>query len=426
MRSLALVPPPLDELDAANPPRLTTPRRGPELLVISSLFMRRSARGAFLVTHKYLSGLEAYAKIWPGPVRTALRVIDCLEVNLDPVEYDPDATPVRLDETAETLARLTETVRGAALAMLPDDQFGRLAARACRAQKIPYVQVVEWDTHTRRRIIWEESPDWIRGGKRLLWTEAESLARHRSLTAAAGLQCNGAAAFDECRGWNKSVLPFYDSRVTTDMLVDEAALERRLAEMESGRPLRLVFSGRLAQIKGVHHLPAVAAALVKRGVAFTMDICGGGPLDADLRADIAARGLGDRVRLRGSLDFERELLPLVRSETDLFVCCHLQGDPSCTYLETFSCGVPIAGYDNGALRGYLREADVGWSVAAQKPERLADLIAELDRDRARVARAAREARAFALQHGFEETMRVRTQHLIECCPAARAKTAAAA
>lgn len=36
-----------------------------------------------------------------------------------------------------------------------------------------------------------------------------------------------------------------------------------------------------------------------------------------------------------------------RSRTfGLFVCCHVQGDPSCAYLETFGSGLPIVGYAN--------------------------------------------------------------------------------
>src|SRR6185295_17610925 len=97
-----------------------------------------------------------------------------------------------------------------------------------------------------------------------------------------------------------------------------------------------------------------ADGLRKLGVRFTLDIAGGGTLDAEVRASVAQLGLTDHVRFHGVLDFHDQLLPLIKERADLFVCCHRQGDPSCTYLETFACGTPIAGYANGALDGLSR------------------------------------------------------------------------
>jgi colanic acid/amylovoran biosynthesis glycosyltransferase len=31
---------------------------------------------------------------------------------------------------------------------------------------------------------------------------------------------------------------------------------------------------------------------------------------------------------------------------DVFVCCHIQIDPPCTYLESYGAGLPIVGYAN--------------------------------------------------------------------------------
>ena len=51
--------------------------------------------------------------------------------------------------------------------------------------------------------------------------------------------------------------------------------------------------------------------------------------------------LWGEVQFRGNLDFKHRLVPLLQNEIDLFVCPHVQGDPSCTYLETMACGVPL-------------------------------------------------------------------------------------
>jgi glycosyltransferase involved in cell wall biosynthesis len=168
-------------------------------------------------------------------------------------------------------------------------------------------------------------------------------------------------------------------------------------------------------MKGADQLPLVAAELKQLNVPFTMDICGGGELEAPLRESIRRLDLQDRVQLRGVLDFRTELMPLMTRHIDLFVCCHPQGDPSCTYLETMSCGTPIIGYDNDAFTGIVRTSGVGWLTPLGRPRDMARQIANLHADRAALAAAALKAREFAGQHTFEKTMQARIDHMLCCC-----------
>jgi colanic acid/amylovoran biosynthesis glycosyltransferase len=116
--------------------------------------------------------------------------------------------------------------------------------------------------------------------------------------------------------------------------------------------------------------------------------------------------------MKGVLDFKNELVPFTQKNTDLFVCCHRQGDPSCTYLETMSCGVPIVGYDNQAFLGVAAESKTGWPVPMNRPEQMAQKIVELDRNREEVARSARISLGFARAHTFEKTFKRRMAHLL--------------
>ena len=167
-------------------------------------------------------------------------------------------------------------------------------------------------------------------------------------------------------------------------------------------------------MKGADHLLDVAHELDRLGVDYTMSIFGDGPLKKSMVARVEEEGLGERVTMHGVIDFRTELVPLVKNEVDLFVCCHRQGDPSCTYLETMSCGTPIVGYDNEAFEGVAATSGVGWQTPMNRPRELAEKIAELDRDRQAIAAASRAALAFATEHTFERTMDRRTGHLIQC------------
>jgi glycosyltransferase involved in cell wall biosynthesis len=167
-------------------------------------------------------------------------------------------------------------------------------------------------------------------------------------------------------------------------------------------------------MKGADHLVLVARELRRRGIAFTMDIYGDGDLASALRTSAVRWGLQDVVRLQGFLDFETGLVPRVSQSADLFVCCHRQGDPSCTYLETMSCGIPIVGYDNEAFHGILALSGAGWEVKMDDPRLIAETIATLSQHRERIAQASHAARRFGAAHPFEATFRRRIDHLLEC------------
>ena len=188
--------------------------------------------------------------------------------------------------------------------------------------------------------------------------------------------------------------------------------------------MRLVFSGRLKLMKGVDHLPVIANHLRRLGVPFEMSICGDGECMAQLRSDVANLGLNDKIKFRGTLDFKTELVPFVSNETDLFVCCHRQGDPSCTYLETMACGVPIVGYSNEAFEGVVQTSGTGWLVPLKRPVELAERIAAIYHDPAALEMAAQRSLAFACDHTFEKTFRRRIDHLDLVCRNAAAATAA--
>jgi glycosyltransferase involved in cell wall biosynthesis len=249
--------------------------------------------------------------------------------------------------------------------------------------------------------------------------------RRRILRTAAGLQCSGTPTYEQYTTRNENTLLFFDNRVPVDEVISPEALETKLAALVTGdRPLRLVFGGRLVPMKGVLELPEIATRLAQAGVAFSFEIVGSGPLEAQLAQEIARRGLGRRMHLRGALDFRTGWIPHLREHADLFVCCHTQGDPSSTYPEVMSCGVPIAGYANDAFRGIVEHSDAGWTVPLRDRAALAGILARLAGERREIAAIARRAREFALQHAFERTFARRTAHLVRSSrlpPDARAR-----
>ena len=95
---------------------------------------------------------------------------------------------------------------------------------------------------------------------------------------------------------------------------------------------------------------------------FHLSICGEGESKQAMSRTIQAEQLGRYVSLNGILEFKTELVPFVKSDIDLFICCHSQGDPSCTYLETMSSEFPLRAMPTRHSKAWFDRLDAGGSL----------------------------------------------------------------
>ena len=86
---------------------------------------------------------------------------------------------------------------------------------------------------------------------------------------------------------------------------------------------------------------------------------------------------------------------------DIFVCCHVQSDPSCTYLESFGAGLPIVGYANRMWRRLSAESGAGFASPMARSTAVVDNIERLAADFSMLSRMSEGARRFAADHAFE-------------------------
>jgi glycosyltransferase involved in cell wall biosynthesis len=381
------------------------------LAVLTSVNAERTQRGRYRLTQKFVEGMQAYAQAWDGPVYAFFDPRSVDTGNLDRVEVAARDVDFRFRVlpfgTRDFYAELAG--RGVVLAM-PNHVVPDLAGRL-QAMSVPCVYNAEYTLRTRLQFVRAERANPLRqlwGG---LWELKQEMLAVRQIRIAAGVQCNGLPCYTKYAPLNESPLLYFDSRIREKDLASEAEILASNGRRRRGQPLELVFSGRLIRAKGADHLLEVARHLKNRGVAFHMTICGDGALTPALTRRIKSAGLDAEVQLLGVLDFSSELLPMLKRNADLFVCCHRQGDPSCTYLETFACGVPIVGYANEALSTFVHEMQAGATVPLDRPEALAELIARLDAERDQLCIWAYRARDFAAQHTMERTFEARIKHL---------------
>ncbi len=136
------------------------------------------------------------------------------------------------------------------------------------------------------------------------------------------------------------------------------ALAREDTDLPPKHRLRLVSTGRLVDQKGYDRLLRVAAQLRDEGHPFELWILGEGPRREVLEDFIAARDLGDRVRLWG---FVANPYPMVAS-ADLFVCSSRSEGYSTAATEAIVLGVPVITTLVAGMRELLGDGLHGWIV----------------------------------------------------------------
>ncbi len=391
-----------------------TTGRDRELILLPSLTARRGPNGGLVLTRKYLDGAAEYARAWPGPVTSLFRLKETAAWEMDYVEILPDSERHAIELVPDDPLDLRNRLRQAALVFPFLTPFERDTLRLCRELGVPVVFGAEYTLQTSMQIVDAGTRNPLLRWRRKHWTRWAEGERVKMLQHAAGVQCSGTPAYDAYREHNANALLFFDNRVPVEHVISEHNLARRLEDMRQGRALRLVFGGRLVAMKGVMYLVETAAALQQLGVDFTLEIYGHGDLESRLRSQIGKRGLSEHVTLGGVLDFRSGWLPLLQDRADLFLCCHPQGDPSSTYPEVMSCGVPIAGFANEAFSGIVRESGCGWATPLGDTAALAGRVARLAIDREDIATASVQAARFARAHAFEITFARRSEHLIRC------------
>lgn len=382
----------------------------PRLLMIAPAPAQPLPDGRLRLDAKFVEGMRLHAALWDGPV-------DCLLWQGGAIPFGTDLAPEDLGFGLRLLppgaAVSAAEIAGAAVIAASADMHQTLGlAPLVRAAGAKLCYVVEYTLATRLAILrLEPGLTLPRRLRSALWHLLQERRRRAAFRAADALQVNGYPAEAAYARLSRDCLLYLDGRLTTQMLAPPAAMVARAAHLAGGGPLRLVHSGRLEPLKGAQDLMPVVRALQARGVDYTLDIFGAGSLAPLIAREIAGEGLGGRVRLHDPVPFESGLVPWVTAHADLFLSCHRQADPSCTYLESMGCGVPVLGYDNAMWRRLAEVSGAGWVRPMAQPGALAEAISGLAADRQKVIAAATRARAFAAAHDFETEFGRRMTHL---------------
>ena len=212
---------------------------------------------------------------------------------------------------------------------------------------------------------------------------------------------NGEECFKAFSPYSKEPHVVHDIHLTAEDRIPSDDLEKKIRRISNREPLKFVYTGRVAAMKGPLDWIKVMAGLRSNGLSFRAVWLGDGPLLGDARAEVRRLHLVNYVSFAGHVADRARVLDELRS-SDLFVFCHKTPESPRCLIEALMSGTPIVGYHSAYPEGLLRElANVLLSpphdaaalmkkilVLAENPTELARLVSQCEAIGSRFSDAA--------------------------------------
>lgn len=182
-----------------------------------------------------------------------------------------------------------------------------------------------------------------------------------------------------CTASNKDYLAELAPNVSVDkILINHHGLylDKFLLEgKKRNKTFQIVSVGTLHYYKGFNYLIDAAKILKERQLDFHVTIVGGGPREADLKAQIKKLNVGDVVTMTGPLK-QHEVIPYhVKADVNVLMAqseWHW-GIPN-VFIEAYAAKTPVITTQFGSVEELVKHEKTGLIVEAKKPEGLADAI----------------------------------------------------
>lgn len=375
--------------------------------------------GRLHVDRKFLTGMLRNAETIDAPIVTVHPRYDEADTTMDLIEVPCASLPFKVI-TAVAGAPPEPALRAAVAGS--EMVYGSLewgVEGLVSESRIPYVLVLEYDLQTQVTVTSSQVSNPLRKLVRKLRCTASF---HRDavprMRGAAALHCNGFPVYDESARYNDERLLYLDSRMSADMVIGESQLQARLAERRRRGRVRLLYSGRYEPMKGSIDAVKVAIECLRRGLDIEFHSYGQGGLRDAMRALAAQSPAPERIVVHDAIPYP-DLVERSR-DFDAFVSCHVQSDPSCTYLESLGSGLPIVGYANRMWSRLVAECGCGAATPIGDPAAAAEALGKLLADAGRFDDMSLRARRYALNHTFEDEFALRTNAINAMLHALRA------
>lgn len=223
----------------------------------------------------------------------------------------------------------------------------------------------------------------LRKLRKVWWAKSFYDAADRCLKHSAIALLQGQEVFDGLKHLAANPQKVLNVQVTSDDLISENELGRKIHSITGSRSLQIIYAGRMAAMKGpLDWLNALKGA-IELGVDVKATWLGEGPMLSEMSNEIRRLGLQKNVELPGLVPRDELMRRLKYS--DMFLFCHKTGElPRCLG-EALVSGAPLVGYGTGYPRDLVAEHGGGEFAETGDWRALAQIIADLGKDRRRLA-----------------------------------------
>lgn len=174
-------------------------------------------------------------------------------------------------------------------------------------------------------------------------------------------------------------------------------------------PPRLICTRKLLPLYQCDRIIRALATLASRGEVFELVFAAGGPLEAELQAQVEQAGLADRVRFLGG--FAQDELPGLLAETDIYVSASRWDGTSPALLEAMASGAFPVVSDIPANREWLSgDGDCLYFNPSDDRQLVAALTTAMRDEALRQAAVDRNRRVVAERGDRESNMRILAGH----------------
>jgi glycosyltransferase involved in cell wall biosynthesis len=287
-----------------------------------------------------------------------------------------------------------------------------IAALEAMRQKRPYavwIDRVEYDIDWRTR----HSEPWYKQPVLYVTVPLTKLYQHFIVRRATLGLFQGQEAFNVFKSVCRESHCVYDVHTTRADRISPEQLRVKLSAIQEG-PLRIVYMGRAAEMKGPLDWARAIHRIRKAGVDVEATWLGNGPLLNEMRALVDELDLADCIALPGFVSDHGQVVAAMRQGHLLMFCHKTPESPRCL-VESLVVATPIVGYGSDYPEGLVTPHGGGEFVEIHQWEQLADRVIALAQDRAALARlveaAARSGQQFSEEDVFEHRCGLLLQHL---------------
>jgi colanic acid/amylovoran biosynthesis glycosyltransferase len=267
--------------------------------------------------------------------------------------------------------------------------WSTLAAEICIEAGKKYNMEADWNLPQVTQYIWQQMPFGLNKFRKFLWQKYHNPKYLRCLKYSSLSLVQGEDVYNEYRKIAPNAFPVLNIQITDKDKISRESLDRKITAVERGAPLKIIYAGRAAEMKGPMEWLAALEILKKRGIEYHASWYGDGELLTKMKSFIHERGLSEYCDLLGNAD--RETVFSALQSADIFLFCHMTKESPRCLVEALAAAAPLVGFGTDYSRSLVRKFGGGAFVERGDVTGLADLLQHYSLHRHELASLIRSA-----------------------------------